>query len=70
MSRRRVGSREESEVAGFFVFSLVLIMGYLRLGYVRVNECPAGLEPPLGAIYRRKATVKIRRNKPLDPKDF
>ena len=35
------------------------------LGYIRVNECPAGLEPPAGARYRRKAIVKIRRNRPL-----
>ncbi len=28
---RRYGSREESEVAGFFVFSLIRIMGYFRL---------------------------------------
>ncbi len=26
------GSREESEVAGFFAFSNILMMGYFRLG--------------------------------------
>ena len=41
------------------------MMGYFRLGYVRVNEYPAGLEPPAGARNRKKATVKIRRNWPL-----
>ncbi len=30
--------------------------------YVRVNDCPAGSEPPAGARNRLKATVKIRRN--------
>ena len=35
---------EESEVAGFFVFSHKRMMGYFRLGYVRVKECPEVLE--------------------------
>ena len=30
-----IGSREESEVAGFFVFSQIRMMGYFRLGLVR-----------------------------------
>ena len=38
----------------------------VQLGYVNVNDCPAGLENRLrrvkGAKNRRKATVKIRRN--------
>ncbi len=38
------GSREESEVAGFFVFSHIQMMGYFRVGEIRVNECPTGLE--------------------------
>ncbi len=36
---------QESEIVGFFVFSHIRIMGYFRLGYVRVYECPDGLEP-------------------------
>ena len=36
-------------------------MGYFRLGYVRLDDCPAGLVPPTGARNRRKAAVKIRR---------
>ena len=36
--------------------------GYLViLGYLRVKECPAGLEPLTGARNRRKATVKKKR---------
>ena len=31
-SIRNVGSREESEVSGFFVFSHTRMMGYFRLG--------------------------------------
>ena len=34
-----LGSREESEVAGFSVFSHKRMVGYIR-----VNECPTGLE--------------------------
>ncbi len=49
------GSREESKVADFFVFSHIRMMGYFRLGYVRVNECPVG----------RKPIVQMRRNRPL-----
>ncbi len=33
-----------TEVAGFFIFSHIRIIGYFRLGKERVNECPAGLE--------------------------
>ena len=39
---KKVGSKEESEVAGFFAFSHIRIMGYFRLDYVRVNVCPEG----------------------------
>ncbi len=46
-------SREESEGAGFFVFSNIRMMGYFRLGYVKVIECPAVLEPPAGSRNRR-----------------
>ncbi len=54
------------EVTGFFIFSHVRMMGYFRLCYVRINECPAGLELPAGYRNRRKATVKKkRRNPPL-----
>ena len=42
---------------------------YLRLGSIRVNDCPAGLEnlprkvrALAGASNKRKASVKIRRN--------
>ncbi len=38
--------------------------GFGWLGWVRVNDCPAWLEPPAGATNRRKATVKIWRNPP------
>ncbi len=34
----KIGSVEEPEVAGFFVFSHIWMMGYFRF-----NECPAGL---------------------------
>ena len=37
------------------------------LGYLKVNDCPAGLEPPAGARKRRKATVKILRILPIIP---
>ncbi len=55
------GLREEDEVADFFVFSHIRMRDYFRLGYVRVNECPVGLESPphCGARKRSKATVKI-----------
>ncbi len=55
------GSREDFEVAGFFVFSPIRMMGYFRLGNLRVKECLAGSELPAGAINTRKETVKIRR---------
>ena len=48
----------ESEVAGFFVFSHIWMMGYFRLGWLGLNDCPAGLEPPSGA--RIKKTPKIQ----------
>ena len=38
------------------------IIGYLRLGELRVNDCPARLEPPAEARNRRKPTEKKRRN--------
>ena len=42
---RIFGSREESEVAGLFVFLHIRMMGYFRLVYLRENDCrPAGLE--------------------------
>ena len=37
----------------------------VKLGYVNVNDCSAGLEPPAVARNRRKSTVKIGRNPPL-----
>ncbi len=46
------GSKEENEVAGFFVFSHIRMRGYIRLGLVMLNESPAG------ARKRRKANVK------------
>ena len=36
-------SRGESKVADFFVFSHMRMM--VRLGQLRDNDCPAGLEP-------------------------
>ncbi len=36
-------SREKSEVAGFFVFSHIQMMGY-----VMIKDCPEGLNTPLG----------------------
>ncbi len=32
LKERKFGSREESEVAGFFVFSHIRMIGYFRLG--------------------------------------
>ncbi len=61
--KKNLGSRVESEVAFLFQFSHIRMMGYFRLGYSRVNECPAGIELPAGARNTRKAAVKIRRNK-------
>ncbi len=51
----KVGSREESKVTSFLVFSHITNVGLfkVRLDYVRVNECPQGFRN------RRKATVKI-----------
>ena len=34
----------------------------VRLSYLRVNDCPAGLEPTAGARKRRQASVTNRRN--------
>ncbi len=34
----------ESEVADFFVFSHIMIMGYFKLGYSKIKECPEWLE--------------------------
>ncbi len=63
-------SRVQSEVAGFFVFLYILMMG-MFLGYSRVKECHAVLEIKIGqsglkflksARNTRKATLKILRN--------
>ncbi len=35
---------------------------YFRLGLLRLNDYPTGLELTAGARNMRKATVKIRRN--------
>ena len=43
----------------FVVFKKWLLV---RLGYIWLGDCPAGLEPSAGARNRRKATMKIRRN--------
>ncbi len=37
----------------------IITVGFYRLGEGKVNDCPAGLEPPAGARNRRKATVII-----------
>ena len=65
-----MGSREESEIVGFFVFSHIRMVSYYRLGLLRVNDCPAWLENRprrvrAWARNRRKATLKIRRNPSL-----
>ena len=60
-----LGSREESEVVGFVVFSHIQMMGYFRLGQVRVNEFPAVLEIPAVVRHRGKAADKILRKPPL-----
>ncbi len=56
-----MGSREESEISGFFVFSHIRMIGYFKLG----------LEPPTGARNRRKATENTMKtatsNSSLDP---
>ena len=54
------GSWVKSEVASYFIFLHIRIIGYFRLVYVKVKECPSGFETPTGARNRRKATVKIR----------
>ena len=51
------GSWIENEVPSFVVF-----LQWFLIGWVSVNDCPAGLEPPAGARNRRKATVKTQRN--------
>ncbi len=56
------GSRDEYEVAGFFVFYRIRKWEYFMLGQVRVDDCSTRLELPVGATKGRKATVKIRRN--------
>ena len=56
------GSRQESPVVVFFVFSIIRTMGCFSLGYIRVNDSLAGLKHHKGARNKRKATVKIRRN--------
>ena len=49
---RMFGTRKESEVAGFFVFSHIQMMDYFRLG-------KGQRVPPARVRYRRKATVNI-----------
>ena len=46
-------------VKGRFVVFKQFFIGYFRLG-----DCPAGIEPKAGARNRGKATVNIRRNAP------
>ncbi len=41
------------------------IFKWLLLGYIRLGDCPTGLEPPAGARNRKKATVKNTTNRPL-----
>ncbi len=50
---RYFGSSEE--------LSHIRMLDYLKLEWVRVNEDPAGLEPPAGARSSMKAIVKIRK---------
>ena len=57
---KNMGSREESEIAGFFLFShIIRMMGYFRISYARVNDCPAA-----GARNRKKASVNNNIRKP------
>ena len=37
------------------------MIGYFKLGSVKVNECPVGVEPLARVKTRRKTLVKIRR---------
>ncbi len=48
---------------GFLCIFTVALDYHGRLGWLRVNYCPAGLEHPQGIVnsYRRKATVEKKR---------
>ena len=48
-------------VKSYFVYLLQLLIGYFRLGQVRINDCPARLEPPTRDRNRRRAREKLSR---------
>ncbi len=52
---------EELKIAGLFVFSHIRLIAYFRLGKVRVEECPAGLEPPAGLKYERSYYENLKK---------
>ncbi len=69
LMRYFIGTSALNPRAGFL---RIFTLAFDSLGYLRVNDNPAGLQPPAGARKRRKASVKKRRNtalgiKPLDP---
>ena len=35
---------------------------YVRLGYIGLGDCPAGLKPPVGAKNKRKVAVKNKES--------
>ncbi len=41
----------------------------IRLGHLRVNDCPAGLEPPAGVKNRRKTSLKNEETRLLNLSD-
>ncbi len=58
-----MGQGKNPKLRVFLAFSHIRMKVYFRLGKVRVNECPAGLEPQSGARNKRKSTVKIRKKR-------
>ena len=54
--KTELGSSRINPGAEFLRIFIVTLIGYFRLSYLMVGDCPAG------ARNRRKATVKIRRN--------
>ncbi len=49
----------------FVVFLRWFLIGYFRLGFIGLGDCPAGLEPTAGSRNRRKAAVKNTKNRLL-----
>ncbi len=74
---KKIGTSVLNQGAGFLCIFTVAFdrLFQVRFGQLRVNDCPAGLEPPAMARKGRKATVKKPRNtapgfKALDPKNL